>query len=581
VENKEIARCLHETADLMEIAGEDSFRIRSYRNGATVIESYPERIVDIVRNPERKVTDIPGIGKGLAAVIAEILERGSCERRDFWLLKYPPAALEFLKIQGLGPKGIALLFEHFRVTTIDELEQLCVEQKLRSLPRMGAKLEEKVLRSIERYRQSAGRFLLSFAEQTAAELAAWLSVVEGVEKITAAGSLRRGRETVGDVDLLVTGPAAAAVLDRFLAWPRVGDVLGRGENKASAKVGHEGLQVDVRALPRESYGAGLQYFTGSKEHNVALRTRAVKMGYKLSEYGLFRSDDDRLVCSETEEQIYEALGLRWIPPELRENLGEIERAAEDRLPRLVELADIRGDLHMHTKETDGRATLEEMAEAAKARGYSYIAITDHSKALAMANGLDEGRAVAFAQQVRELNKRDLGIRIFSGLECDILRDGAMDLANDALAELDLVIGSVHSHMNLEPAEMTDRLLRALECPSLRIMGHPTGRLLLQREPFRFDFDRVVDEAVRRGVRFEINASPERLDLSPTMLRQAKARGARFSISTDAHHPKHLLNMRFGVTMARRAWLGPEDILNTLPVDEFAAAIGGGNRVASY
>jgi DNA polymerase (family 10) len=572
MENKELARCLHETADLMEIAGEDSFRIRSYRNGAAAIESYPERVADILKNPDRKVTDIPGIGKGLAAVLAEILERGSCERRDVLLLKYPPAALEFLKIQGLGPKGIAVLFEHFQITTMDELETLCREQKLRSLPRMGAKLEEKVLRSIEQYRRSAGRFLLSSAEQTTREISEYLSDLPGVERITAAGSVRRGRETVGDVDLLVTGPAGSAVLDRFVAYPKVGEILGRGENKASAKVGHEGLQVDVRALPRESFGAALQYFTGSKDHNVALRVRAVKMGFKLSEYGLFRSDDDTLVCSETEEQIYEALGLRWIPPELRENLGEIECSSEDRLPPLVQVSDMRGDLHMHTRETDGRATLEEMAEAAKAQGYSYIAITDHSKALAMSNGLDEARAVAFAKHVRELNKKDLGIRIFSGLECDILRDGELDLANDALAELDLVIGSVHSHMNLEPAEMTDRLLHALECPSIKIMGHPTGRLLLQREPFRFDFERVVDQAVRRGVWLEINASPERLDLSPTMLRQAKARGARFTISTDAHHPKHLLNMRYGVTMARRAWLGPEDILNTKPVEQFAQAI---------
>lgn len=575
MENKEIARCLYETADLMEIAGEDGFRIRSYRNGASAIEGYPERVADILRNPARKITEIPGIGKGLAFVLTEILERGSCERRDFWLLKYPPAALEFLKIQGLGPKGIALLFEHFQVSTIDELEQLCRDQKLRTLPRMGAKLEEKVLRSIEQYRRSAGRFLLNFAEQTAREISDYLLETGGVETITAAGSVRRGRETVGDVDLLVTGPAGAAALDRFVKYPKVNEVLGRGENKASARVGHEGLQVDVRALPRESFGAALQYFTGSKEHNVALRARAVRMGFKLSEYGLFRMDDETLVAGETEEQIYEALGLRWIAPELRENLGELERAAEGTLPRLVELSDLRGDLHMHTRETDGRATLEEMAEAARARGYAYIAITDHSKALAMANGLDEARAVAFARHVRELNKRDLGIHVFSGLECDILRDGELDLANDALAELDLVIGSVHSHMNLEPAEMTDRLLRALECPSLRILGHPTGRLLLHREPFRFDFERIVDEAVRRGVWLEINASPERLDLSPAMLRQAKARGARFTISTDAHHPKHLLNMRYGVTMARRAWLEPGDILNTAPVERFAESIRRG------
>jgi DNA polymerase (family 10) len=574
VENKEIARVLWETADLMEIAGEDSFRIRSYRNGATAVEGHPERVADILNDPGRSVTEIPGIGKGLAAVLKEIVERQSCERRDVLLLKFPPTALEFLKIQGLGPKGIALIFEHYHITTIDELEQLCLDQKLRVLPRMGAKLEEKVLRSIRQYRQRTGRYLLSYAETVAAEIIQDLRQVRGVEKITPAGSLRRGRETVGDLDLLVTGPAATAALDRFIKNPRVDEVLGQGENKASARVGHEGLQVDVRALPPESFGAAMQYFTGSKDHNVAIRTRAVRMGLKLSEYGLFRVEDDTKVAGETEAGVYEALGLPWIPPELRENCGEIEAAIEGRLPELIELKDIRGDLHMHTSETDGRATLEEMAAAARELGYEYIAITDHSKALAMSNGLDEQRAVAFAKQVREMNRggNGLGLRVFSGLECDILRDGSLDLAADALAELDLVIASVHSHMNLEAAEMTDRLLRALACPQVRILGHPTGRLLLQREAYPFDFDRVAAEAARRGVWFEINASPERLDLHGGLIRAAKAKGARFAISTDAHHPKHLRGMRYGVVTARRGWLGPADVMNTLPADSFAAAL---------
>jgi DNA polymerase (family 10) len=572
VENKEIARVLWETADLMEIAAEDGFRIRSYRNGATAIDGYPERIVDILRDPERKVTDIPGIGKGLAVVLAEIVERGSCERRDLLLAKFPPTALEFLKIQGLGPKGIALIFEHYRISTIDELERLCQEQKLRVLPRMGAKLEEKVLRSIAQYRQRTGRYLLSYAEAMAEELTAELGKVEGVDMVTPAGSLRRGRETVGDLDLLVTGPAATNALERFVSYPRVEEVLARGENKASAKVGREGLQVDVRTLPPESFGAAMQYFTGSKDHNVAIRLRAVRMGFKLSEYGLFRVEDESRVAGETEEGIYQALGLPWIPPELRENTGEIEAAEEGRLPELVELSQIRGDIHMHTTETDGRATLEEMAAAARERGYEYIAITDHSKALAMANGLDEKRVVEFARRVREMDCAALGIRVFSGIECDILKDGAMDLANDALAELDVVIGSVHSHMNLEPAEMTDRLLRALECPSLRVLGHPTGRLLLQRDAFKFDFERIVTEAARRGVWMEINASPERLDLHGSLIRTAKAKGARFTISTDAHHPKHLASMQFGVLTARRGWLGPADIMNTRGADEFARAL---------
>jgi len=572
MENKEIARVLWETADLMEIAGEDSFRIRSYRNGATAIEGNPERVIDILRDPNRKITEIPGIGKGLAAVLQEIVDRGSCERRDLLLQKFPAASLEFLKIQGLGPKSIALIFDHYHISTMDELEQLCKDEKLRELPRMGAKLEEKVLRSIAQYRMRTGRYLLSFARETAGELQRHLGEIEGIEDITAAGSLRRGKETVGDLDLLVTGPNAPAVLERFLAYPRVHEVLSRGGNKASAKVGREGLQVDVRALPRESYGAAMQYFTGSKEHNVAVRTRAVKMGFKLSEYGLFRAADDARVAGETEEEVYKALGLAWIPPELRENLGEIEAAAEGRIPSLVELKDIRGDIHMHTTETDGRASLEEMAVAAKNLGYEYVAITDHSKAIAMANGLDETRAVAFARQVRAMNQDGLGIRVFSGLECDIMKDGALDLANDALAELDLVIGSVHSHMNMEAAEMTDRLLRALECPHLKVLGHPTGRLLMQREPFPFDFDRIVAEAVKRKVRFEINASPERLDLNGTLARTAKSRGAKFTISTDAHHPKHLHNMWYGVVTARRGWLGPEDVLNTLPVEKFREAI---------
>jgi DNA polymerase (family 10) len=571
LENKEIARLLGETADLMEIAGEDSFRIRSYRNGATAVEGHPERIADILGDPARNVTEIPGIGKGLAAALREIVERRSCEKRDALLQKFPPGALEFLKIQGLGPKGIALIFEHYRIGTIDELETLCREEKLRVLPRMGAKLEEKVLRSIAQYRQRTGRYLLSYAETMAAELMDTLRQVPGVTAITPAGSLRRGRETVGDLDLLVTGPADA-VIERFIAFPRVDEVLARGENKVSARVGHEGLQVDVRALPPDTFGAAMQYFTGSKDHNVAIRTRAVKMGLKLSEYGLFRVEDDSKVAGSTEAGVYEAIGLPWIPPELRENCGEIEAAAEGRLPELVELTDIRGDLHMHTTETDGRATLEEMAQAALTRGYEYIAITDHSKALAMSNGLDEARAVAFAKQVREINRNGPGIRVFSGIECDILKDGALDLANDALAELDLVIGSVHSHMNLEAAEMTDRLLRALECPHLRILGHPTGRILLHRDPYPFDFDRIVAEAVRRGVWLEINASPERLDLNGAMIRSARAKGARFTVSTDAHHPQHLASMRYGVLTARRGWLGPADIMNTLPADRFAAAL---------
>lgn len=565
MENLEIARMLAETGDLMEIGGEDGFRIRSYRNAASVIEGYPERIADIVMDPARKVTDIQGIGKGIAEALKEIVTRGSFARRDEMLEKYPPTALEMLRIQGLGPKTVRTLWEHFRVSTLEDLERLCRDHKLRDLPRMGAKLEDKILKGISQYRQSAGRFLLNYAAAAAEELSEYLGA-------TPAGSYRRGRETVGDLDLLVTGDHAEEALAKFVKHPRVHDVLGQGTTKASALFGLEGLQVDVRAVPAESYGAALQYFTGNKEHNVALRQRALKMGLTLNEYGLFKLSDETRVAGATEEEIYEALGLAWIPPEMRENQGEIEAAEKRQLPELIKLEDLRADLHMHTRESDGRATLEEMAEAAKAMGYEYIAITDHSKALAMANGLDEARAVRFAAQVREFNKEDRGIRIFSGLECDILRDGRMDLSEDALAELDWVVASVHGYMNIETSEMTDRLMRCLESPSVKVLGHPTGRVLLHRDAYTYDFDKVAGEAARRGVWMEVNASPERLDLSANLLRRAKALGVKFTISTDAHHPKHLANMKYGVKMARRGWLTKDDVMNTRGVAEFAAAV---------
>ena len=572
MENKDIAGLLSETADLMEVAAEDSFRIRSYRNAAAVIASHPERVSDIVFDPERKVTDIAGIGKGLAFVLTEIVQRGSFERRDEMLAKYPASALELLKIQGLGPKSIALLYQHHGVKSVDDLERICRSQQLRQLPRMGAKLEEKVLRGIESYRKSAGRFLLSFGWRIADELAGELRALPGVEKVEPAGSLRRGRETVGDLDIMVTGSGALGVLDHVVRHPKAQEVLGQGENKASILFGIERLQLDVRALPHESFGAAMQYFTGSKEHNVALRTHAIKQGLSLNEYGLFTIDGNERVAGENEAEIYERLGYACVPPELRENSGELEAAASRTLPKLIEAGDLRGDLHMHTTESDGKATLREMAEAAAALGYEYIAITDHSKSLAMTNGLDEERAVRFAREVRELNRDGLPLKVFSGLECDVMRDGAMDLSEDALAELDLVIGSVHSYFNLDASEMTDRLMKAFESPSIKILGHGTGRILLQRESYAMNFDLISDSAAKRGIALEINASPERLDLPGHLVRAAKRKGCRFTISTDAHRPSHLSNMRFGVVTARRGWLEREDVLNALPVSGFESAI---------
>ena len=571
--NKEIAAILSETADLMQIAALDPFRVRSYRNAAAVIDALGENIEDIIHDASRNVTEIKGIGKGLASALHELTERGSFARRDELLAIYPPTTLELLKISGLGPKSIAVIHAQFRVSTIEALEQLCRDGKLRSLPRMGEKLEQKILRGIETYKRGAGRFLLNFADRAAQTLTAYLSEVGGVEKVTAAGSLRRGKETIGDIDLLVSGPKASAALDRFVAFSGVSEVLGHGDKKASALIGREGLQVDVRALDSGSYGAALQYFTGSKEHNVALRDRAISMGRRLNEYGLFRSDDGEKIAGETEHAIYEALGLPWIPPELRENTGEIEAAAENSLPDLVEPGDIRCDVHMHTRASDGHHSIEEMARAASEAGYTHLAITDHSKALAMANGLNETRLLAQIAEVRETSEKFEDLTILSGCEVDILSDGRMDIDDEVLAQLDVVIASVHSHMNMEEPEMTDRLLRMLENPHVKIMGHPTGRLLLRRDPYPYDFKRIAQEAARRGVHMEINASPARLDLGAPLIRLAKSMGIRFVISTDAHDTRHLSNMKYGVATARRGWLEASDVLNTLPEAEFREALG--------
>jgi DNA polymerase (family 10) len=545
MENSRIARLLAETADLMEIAGLDAFRIRSYRNAAEAIAGAAEPVEAVAADPARSLTSIPGVGKGIAEAILEILRRGSFARRDEMLEIYPPTALEMLKLPGIGPKTVRALWEHFRVSTLDALEQLCRDHKLREAPRMGAALEEKILRGIALYRQGAGRFLTGFAANTAAELAVGLAAAPGVEEVLVGGELRRGCETVGAVCLLAVGDGAGAAIRDPAPTDR--------------------LPVEWHAAPAARRGTAWIEVTGPESHVADLRLRARQAGVHV--------DDSGLPSGRTEEEVYAALGLAFIPPELRDDPGIAAEAVAGPLPPLVREADIRGDLHMHTRASDGRATLEEMAEAARARGHEYIAVTDHSKALAMANGLDERRAVEFAREVREFNKLGRGIRVFSGLECDILKDGRMDLSEDALAELDFVVASVHGHMNLEPAEMTERLLRAAESPSVRVFGHPTGRVLLYREAYRYDFDVVARAAAARGILMEINSSPERLDLGADLIRRARALGLRFTISTDAHHPRHLDNLRFGVATARRGRLSASDILNTLPAAEFAAAIG--------
>ena len=579
MDNKAIAGVLYETADLLEIDGQDSFRVRSYRNAAQAIEAMSQQVRDLIEEP-KKLLEVPGIGKGMLANMQQLFRDGSIEVHSELLKKYRPSMLELLKVQGLGPKTIALIWSAYQVCDVEGVLKLAREGKIRELPRMGEKHEQKLIKALEDYQRIGGRFLLDAAEQLADKLVEHLSQLPGVEKVTPAGSLRRGRDTVGDLDILVTGKGCAEtesrqkIVDHLLHFPGLMEVIAQGENKISFRQ-RNGIQVDVRLLPPESFGAAMQYFTGSKAHNVALRQRALKMGFTLSEYSLANLEDEKPVAGKTEEEIYAKLKLDFIPPELRENLGEIDAAANHSLPKLLELGDIRGDVHMHTVETDGRNTIEEMAEAARERGYEYMAITDHSKNLAFANGLTDERALAHIEKIRAVGKKMKGIRIFAGIEVDILTDGTLDLSDSVLEQMDIVIASVHSQFNQDRDTMTARLLKAVENPNVSMIGHPTGRLLLRRDAYQFDLDAVLRAAAKNKVAMELNSYPDRLDLSDVHLRMAKQHGVKIVINTDSHHTSHMEKIRYGITQARRAWLTKEDVLNTLPPQEFAKTMKHG------
>ena len=571
-----MGRLLGETADLLEIDGGDGFRIRSYRRAAEAAE---QTTVDLTAAaPETaRLLEIPGIGKGMAANLQAIAATGTLPLREELLAKYGAGLLELLKLPGMGPKTVALLWSAAQIASIEQLAEAIEAGRLAGLPRMGSKQIEKLRKGIDDYRRSAGRYRIDEAKEAAQRIGDYLLAFPGIEKVTPAGSLRRGRETAGDLDLLVTGPACApghtaAAVEYVAAYPGIHNIVAKGENKVSFHLA-SGLQVDVRLLPSASYGAALQYFTGSKAHNVALRQRALKMGYTLSEWALARLDDESVVAAATEEEIYAALGMDWMPAELRENLGEIEAAARHALPHLIEKSDIRGDVHMHTTATDGHNSIREMAEAALAVGYGYIAITDHSKNLAMTNGLDDKRAVEHVERIRAVNREMEGrIRVFSGIEVDILADGALDLEDETLAQMEIVIASVHTHFAQSREEMTARVVRAIANPYVRILGHPTGRLLLRREPFALDLGLILRRAAELGVAVEHNAAPERLDLNDRDLRLAKELGCRIVVNSDSHDARNLGKMDYGVRQLRRAWLGPQDVLNTLEADAFLEAL---------
>jgi DNA polymerase (family 10) len=586
MDNKQIARILRETAQLLEIDGAIIGRYRSYEKAAELIDSLPESIEQLVKEPE-KLEELPGIGERMVEHLQEIVKTGDYSLRKKLLKKYPATILDVLQLQSLGPKKVAFLWSNFKAATVADVERLARDQKLRDVPGFGEKSEQNILKAVEVFKKSTGRFLISTAEDAALALAEHIKKSgKGVQSVTPAGSLRRGKETVGDLDLLVTladgftsQKHVDALAEHILKFPGIDQKLAHGENKVSFTLAN-GLQVDVRLLEKENFGAALMYFTGSKEHNVALRGRANDMGLTLNEYALATLKGEKPVAGRTEEEIYAKLKLDYIPPELRENTGEIAAAEHHKLPHLLTLKDIKGDLQMHSTASDGKNSIEEMAEAARKLGHEYIAITDHSKAVTVANGLDEKRAAAHIKKIHELSEKELGIRVLAGAEVDILKDGELDYSDEILSQLDVVVCSVHSYMNLDRAAMTERLLAAIENPYAQIIAHPTGRLLLRRDAFDYDMEKVLDACAKRGVAMECNSYPDRLDLKDVYLRMCKDRSVKVVISTDAHTTTNLSFIRYGVTMARRGWLEKKNVINTLPCEEFLAALRPKPGVAS-
>jgi DNA polymerase (family 10) len=563
VVNATIAAIFDEIADLLDIQGANPFRVRAYRNAARTIG---ELGTDIKTLAERgtALTDIPGIGEDLSNKIREILETGKCQFLERLRKAVPPAVTELLRIPGLGPKRVKALWHDLDIQTLEQLLRAAKDGRIRELPGFGAKTEERILEAAQAHLTQAKRFKLGVAAQYAQGLIAWLSAAQGVERVEVAGSFRRMRETVGDLDILVAAQADSPVMERFTHYEEVREVLASGPTRSTVVL-KSGIQVDVRVIPGESYGAALQYFTGSKAHNIALRRIAQDKGYKLNEYGVFKGE--KRIAGATEESVYRSLGLAWIPPELREDRGEIEAARSGKLPKLVELSDLRGDLHAHSSASDGHNTIEEMARAAKARGLEYLAITEHSKRLTVAHGLDAARLTKQIDQIRRLNEVLEGVTVLTGIEVDILDDGSLDLPDAVLAKLDVVIAAVHSKFDLPRARQTQRILKALDNPHVRILAHPTGRLIDEREPYDVDMQRVIRKARERAVALEVNAHPQRLDLVDTYCQMARDEGVLVAINSDAHSTFELDGLRFGVGQARRGWLEKDDVLNARGLKE--------------
>ncbi|MDP2899363.1 MAG: DNA polymerase/3'-5' exonuclease PolX [Candidatus Bathyarchaeota archaeon] len=556
--NADVAAVLYEIGEILTIK-DDRFRSRAYLLAAQRITSLTE---DVKKVKERGELDqIPGVGKSIAATITEVIDTGESKVLEELRESLPPGVRQLMELEGIGPKNAMRLVDELKVSSIDDLEKAAKEERVRVLKGFGEKKEQNILQSIEDYRNRQTRFLLGAILPVVDDMLAWMRESPAVLRAEVAGSYRRRRETIGDLDLLVASDDPDAASARFVAMPPVERVVSHGSTKSTVFLrGH--LQVDCRVIPPEAYGAALQYFTGSKDHNVKLRTIGVKAGYKLNEYGLFRREDDKLVASETEEEIYKTLGMDWMPPELRENRGEIEAATEHRLPKLVELDEIRGDLHCHSSWSEGTMTIEEVAEKARALGLSYVVITDHSKSLGIARGLDEKRLREQGKEIDALNRRLRGFTVLKGIECDIKSDGSMDLPDSSLEELDYVVASIHSGFKNDEETMTNRMVSAMRNEHVHAIGHPTGRIIQKRKPYPLNLERVFEEAAAQHVAMEINAFPERLDLDDVSCRQAMEAGVVMSIGTDAHALNQMEFLPLGVSVARRGWLTSKDVANT-------------------
>lgn len=568
--NADIATIFEEIADLLEIQGANPFRIRAYRNAARMLGELPQEVSQLLQQ-NMDLTELPGIGADLAAKIKEIAESGHCSLLDRLHTELPPAIAELLKIPGLGPKRVKALYHDLDVQTVEQLYRAARDGRIRVLPGFGEKTENNILQAIEAHADPVRRFKLVAAVQYAEALEKFLAAVPGVTQVITAGSYRRMRETVGDLDILVIAAAADAnqVVRQFTNYDEVADVLSAGITRASVVL-NCGLQVDLRVVKAECYGAALHYFTGSKAHNIAIRRMGQQQGLKINEYGVFR--DKTRIAGETEASVYAAVGLAYIPPELRENCGEIVAAKTGRLPTLIERSDLRGDLHAHTQATDGHNSLREMALAGLSQGLEYLAITEHSRKLSFVHGLDTVRLLQQCDEIDQLNIELKGITLLKSIEVDILEDGNLDLPDSVLEQLDMVVGAVHSGFNLSRAKQTERILRAMQHPHFTLLAHPTGRLIQRREPYDVDMLRIIREARKRGCFLELNAHPERLDLLDTQCRMAKEEGVLISINSDAHSIYDFANLRFGVGQARRGWLEKNDVLNTRSLQELRPLI---------